>query len=1203
MMNRLRYLCIYSACVAVLAIAAPSASAAINFADDIAPIFREHCNNCHNPDKKKGDLDLSSYSGMMAGSSSGEVVEAGNADFSTLYLVTAHAESPKMPPKKAKIPQDQIDKLKAWITEGIRESSGAKAVVARKRPSIALNTAPDGKPTGEPIVPGQILEEPTVHPKRNDAITAMAHSPWAPVLAIAGERQIAIYHSGSLDVLGVLPFPEGTPEVLRFSRNGSLLMVAGGLGGKRGIVVVYDVKTGERVATVGDEFDSVLAADIAPQQTLVVLGGPAKVVKGIAIDTGKVTWTMEKHTEWIQAVAFSPDGVLVASGDRNGGLRVSEAFTGQPFYDLRGHKGPITDIAFRGDSNVVASVSKDGTVKLWNMHNGSLIKSWGAHGGGVLAVSFTHDGRIVTAGRDKRVKIWKADGAHLRDMPALPHFGTSVTFNHDGTRVIAGDWTGAVRVFNAADGKPIGELDANPSAIADRLASAEKQLSDLSAKVASLAPSEQPLVAAVDAKAKQHAAAVARHAELEKLIKQLEPQIKPMDAKLKQHDATLKTARDLHNRENNEAAKHAKQRDAAQRERDDTKKRFDQRVAALNTAKTKADAAAKQVQAKAAEFAAAEKQAKEKPDDAGLAKRAEQLRQQHTQLDQQHKTAAQAVATAEADRVKHENQVKAAEAKLAGHVKQANDANAKLAAAEAKMKQANDARTAVVAERKALHDKFNGSRTEHGALAKAIPNHKAASDGAAAKLAEYRAVVAQRTAATVRVNELKLAGVYTGLYWARDARNAKELAKLQADSDANAARAALDAAHARIKSVERFIAEAPTKVKAAEQGVVAAKVKLDTAVAARAAALKARDARNAELAPVVKQIVEADAGLKAKTAELPGVETQIKPKRDAVNRANAAVAAKLKPLKDVQGKVKAADAVLVKATADHAAAAKQVDAANVKLKASMDALKAAVADRDAKAKAIIASREQRDAAQAALVAAQKAAAAKPDDAALAESVKQAMTKRDQLAAATTQAEAARTVADKKVADVETARKKDKAHVDAMNGKARQLASAQKNAQNGRNKFNGWLGKATAEHRAAADSAAKLVAELKAVEARIASIKKSQQELTAKIAALNKQADPMRAALATSEKTLAEAVKTADAAGGAHVESSAALVQLRDRMTAGPQTLVDARSNVPKAQMDLKAAEAKAAAAIAELAKADAEVKRHADAFAAAQAGK
>ena len=62
----------------------------ITYQDHISPLFESACNSCHNADKAKGDLDLSSYPNMLKGGSSGGFIEAGNPDGSLLYLSLIH---------------------------------------------------------------------------------------------------------------------------------------------------------------------------------------------------------------------------------------------------------------------------------------------------------------------------------------------------------------------------------------------------------------------------------------------------------------------------------------------------------------------------------------------------------------------------------------------------------------------------------------------------------------------------------------------------------------------------------------------------------------------------------------------------------------------------------------------------------------------------------------------------------------------------------------------------------------------------------------------------------------------------------------------------------------------------------------------------------------------------------------------------------
>src|SRR6185503_14095419 len=131
---------------------------------------------------------------------------------------------------------------------------------------------------------------------------------------------VLLYHADTLDLIGILPFPEGLPRSLKFSRNGQLLIAGGGIGAKSGKIIAWNVLTGQRVTEVGEEFDEVLAADISPDQSHVALGTPLKVLKIYTTTDDSQEHAVKKHTDWIQAVAYSPDGKFLASGDRAGGL-------------------------------------------------------------------------------------------------------------------------------------------------------------------------------------------------------------------------------------------------------------------------------------------------------------------------------------------------------------------------------------------------------------------------------------------------------------------------------------------------------------------------------------------------------------------------------------------------------------------------------------------------------------------------------------------------------------------------------------------------------------------------------------------------------------------------------------------------------------------------------------------------------------------
>jgi WD40 repeat protein len=455
------------------------------FDDDVLPILKQHCVNCHGNDKQKGGLNAATFAATMAGGGSGAVVVPGDANKSRLYTLTNHSAEPKMPPSGQKIPDAQIAILRTWVEQGARENSGSKAMAAKPKVDIGLKSVSKGRPEGPPPMPiaGKFKLEPLTKARRPGAVLAMAASPWAPLVAIGGQKQVILQHADTGDILGYLPYEHGQINNIKFSRNGKMLLVAGGRGGQAGKAVLFNVETGDKIVEVGIETDALLAADISPDQTMIAVGSPSKLIRLYSTADGSVVREIKKHTDWVCAVEFSPDGVLLATGDRSSGLFVWESFTGREYFSLRGHTAMITDVSWRDDSNCLASCSEDGTIKLWEMENGGNIRNWGAHGGGAASVKFSHDGRLASTGRDRVTKLWDQNGAMQKQFEAFPDLGLKVAINHDNAKVFGGDWSGTVKAWAAADGKVLIAADTNPKTIAEQIEIAKAAIAAAEAKV------------------------------------------------------------------------------------------------------------------------------------------------------------------------------------------------------------------------------------------------------------------------------------------------------------------------------------------------------------------------------------------------------------------------------------------------------------------------------------------------------------------------------------------------------------------------------------------------------------------------------------------------------------------------------------------------------------------------------------------------
>lgn len=449
--------------------------AKVTYDDHVAPLLKRRCASCHSGDRTEADLDIANFIALMQGGGSGAVIDAGSADDSYLFRLVNHDDSPEMPPGGGKIPDAEIKVLRDWIDQGALENTNSKAKKRKPKADLTKVSAnPNARPEVAPTLPRLSLE-PQLWTKRRSPIRSIAVNPWSPIVAIAAPKQVILFDAETLALKGVIPFPNGKPEVLRFSRSGSILLIGGGVAGDSGIVLVWDVAKGEVVQTIGDELDSVLACDITSDHSLVAIGGPKKVVRVYSTDDGALVYELKKHTDWVTAIQFSPDGKNLASGDRNGGLIVSDAPSGNENFDLAGHKAMITSVSWRIDGKILGSASEDKTVRIWEMKKGKQIRNWGADGKGLTEICFLPNGNLLTTGRNKNVKLWKQDGKELQIFNGLSDMGMGLAYCASADRVVAGNFQGEVLVWDRESPTPVGKLNANPPPISERIIDVHQQ--------------------------------------------------------------------------------------------------------------------------------------------------------------------------------------------------------------------------------------------------------------------------------------------------------------------------------------------------------------------------------------------------------------------------------------------------------------------------------------------------------------------------------------------------------------------------------------------------------------------------------------------------------------------------------------------------------------------------------------------------------
>ncbi len=107
-----------------------------DFARDIAPIFRESCEKCHDAKDTRAKLRLDSLSAILQGGVSGKAIIPGNSRDSLLIKrLLGLTDAPRMPFGADPLRASQIDRIRAWIDRGSFEDAD-HTPVARTRAEI-----------------------------------------------------------------------------------------------------------------------------------------------------------------------------------------------------------------------------------------------------------------------------------------------------------------------------------------------------------------------------------------------------------------------------------------------------------------------------------------------------------------------------------------------------------------------------------------------------------------------------------------------------------------------------------------------------------------------------------------------------------------------------------------------------------------------------------------------------------------------------------------------------------------------------------------------------------------------------------------------------------------------------------------------------------------------------------------------------------
>jgi WD40 repeat protein len=404
-------------------------------ADSIAPaspramlLLKQHCFGCHNSEKKKAELILTSRDALLKGSENGSVIVVGKAAESRIAQVILPDGEPHMPPKN-QLSDEEISILKTWIDQGATWDEKVLAESEKEilpeelqplpsayQPVLALALSRDDKKLavarGNQIVVHEtgatnntIIARIDGH---RDAVQSLAWSPDNKWLASGGFRGVFLWNAETMKIERVLTNLVGRITALTFSTNSAFLFIADGAVTKQFSILEWPIDAAEPKAKWKAHRDTIFDLQLSPNGQRLASAGADKLVKLWNLTNLGEAIEFEGHTGHVLGLAFKPDGTELASGGTDKEVKIWNVETKEQKNSIGRHSGSINDLAWPVEGKRIVTACDDGTIRLCEEAKNSPERTFPSVEESLYCVAVSNDGKIIYGGgHDGRVHVWK----------------------------------------------------------------------------------------------------------------------------------------------------------------------------------------------------------------------------------------------------------------------------------------------------------------------------------------------------------------------------------------------------------------------------------------------------------------------------------------------------------------------------------------------------------------------------------------------------------------------------------------------------------------------------------------------------------------------------------------------------------------------------------------------------------------------------
>jgi len=412
--------------------------APVSWFKEVNPIFKRSCNGCHNPNKLKGEVDTSTFAGLLKPGKHGPNFIAGQPDKSLLFQQVSGKE-PEMPKEGDALTAGEAALIARWIQEGAHDDTPTNAYSTRVTELPVYATPP--------------------------VISAMAFSPDGRYLAISGYHEVFLLDATNLVLVSRLLGEAPRIESVAFSPDSKSLAVSAGAPARFGEIQVWDVASGKESQAWKMGGDSLFGVSWSPDGSRLAFGGVDKSVRVLRVADGHEMLKFDNHGDWVFRTAWVAGGNRLLSASRDRAIKLIDVTSGQFIDDINKLLEPVLSMARHPKEEWAAYGGAEGGLRIYKAKENqertdanndvNQVRQFERQPGAVHTVAFSPDGSLLAAGgAGSEVPVYKtSDGSRVATLKGHGGAVFAVAFSPSGDRILTGGFDGLVRVYDPSNGR------------------------------------------------------------------------------------------------------------------------------------------------------------------------------------------------------------------------------------------------------------------------------------------------------------------------------------------------------------------------------------------------------------------------------------------------------------------------------------------------------------------------------------------------------------------------------------------------------------------------------------------------------------------------------------------------------------------------------------------------------------------------------